>query len=119
MHSVEFPVPYSMFPLVVYFIHIINTAYVSTPISQFHPTSFPSRALALEIHKPGEDISPLLSLSRNVYGCLSVSLSLSVLVLCFITMGSVGIYKSVCVCFYFNILGTRQSLLDDLCLSSV
>ena len=36
--SSEFPVLYSRFSLVIYFIHSINSAYMSIPISQFIPT---------------------------------------------------------------------------------
>ena len=45
-HWVEFPVLYSRFSLVIYFIHSINSVYVSIPISQFLPPSH----LPLGIH---------------------------------------------------------------------
>ena len=39
--EVNWTVPYSMFSLVIYCIHSINDVYVSIPISQFLPTTFP------------------------------------------------------------------------------
>ena len=40
-HWVEFPVLYSRFSLVIYFIHSINSVYMSTPVSQFIPPPLP------------------------------------------------------------------------------
>ena len=41
-HWVEFPVLFSRFSLVIYFIHSINSVYTSIPVSQFiPPTTFP------------------------------------------------------------------------------
>ena len=37
-HCVEFPEPHSRFSLVIYFIHSIDTVYMSYPVSQFTPS---------------------------------------------------------------------------------
>ena len=37
VHQVEFPLLYNMFLFVIYFLHNINSVYVSIPISQFLP----------------------------------------------------------------------------------
>ena len=48
-HWVEFPVLYSRFSLVIYFIHSINSVHMSIPISQFIPPPHPPALVSIRL----------------------------------------------------------------------